>query len=90
MVNKDFFLALEELEAQKGINKEYFIESLESALTSAYKKNFGEGKNALVKLNPDSNTIKVYSYKVVVEEVTDPDKEMCLRDAKLIKIYNWR
>ena len=85
MVNKDFFLALEELEAQKGINKEYFIEALESALTSAYKKNFGEGKNALVKLNPDSNTIKVYSYKVVVEEVTDPDKEMCLRDAKLIK-----
>ena len=43
MVNKDFFLALEELEAQKGINKEYFIESLEAALTSAYKKNFGEG-----------------------------------------------
>ncbi len=85
MVNKDFFLALEELEAQKGINKEYFIEALESALTSAYKKNFGEGKNALVKLNPDSNTIKVYSYKVVVEEVTDPDKEMSLQDAKLIK-----
>ena len=85
MVNKDFFQALEDLEAQKGINKEYFIESLESALTSAYKKNFGEAKNALVKLNPDSNTIKVYSYKVVVEEVTDPDKEMSLQDAKLIK-----
>lgn len=85
MVNKDFFLALEELETQKGINKEYFIESLESALTSAYKKNFGEGKNVLVKLNPDSNSIKVYSYKVVVDEVTDPDKEMSLKDAKLIK-----
>ncbi|MBE5735286.1 MAG: transcription termination/antitermination protein NusA [Clostridiales bacterium] len=85
MINKDFFLALEELEAQKGINKEYFIDALESALTSAYKKNFGEGRNALVKLNPDNNSIKVYSYKLVVEEVTDPDKEISLADAKLIK-----
>ena len=67
------------------INKEYFIESLEAALTSAYKKNFGEAKSAFVKLNPEKNSIKVYSYKTVVEEVTDPDKEISLQDAKYIK-----
>ena len=44
MINKDFFLALDELEKQKGIKKEFFIETLESALVAAYKKNFGEGK----------------------------------------------
>ena len=59
MVNKDFFLALEDLEREKKINKEFFIEALESALTSAYKKNFGEAKSASVKLNPEKNTIKV-------------------------------
>ena len=74
MVNKDFFQALNDLEEQKGINKEYFIEALESALTSAYKKNFGEAKSAFVKLNPEKNTIKVYSYKTVVNEVLDNDK----------------
>ena len=42
MVNKDFFQALKDLEEQKGINSQYFIDSLEAALTSAYKKNFGE------------------------------------------------
>ena len=85
MVNKDFFLALDELESQKGIKKEFFIETLESALVAAYKKNFGEAKAVTVKLSPEKNTIKVYAYKTVVEEVVDPDTEIALADAKLIK-----
>ena len=85
MVNKDFFQALKDLEEQKGIDSGYFIESLEAALTSAYKKNFGEAKSAYVKLNPDKNTIKIYSYKTVVAEVLDSDKEISLAEAKLIK-----
>ena len=85
MINKDFFQALKDLEEQKGINQEYFIEALETALTSAYKKNFGEAKSAFVKLNPEKNTIKIYSYKTVVNEVLDSDKEISLPEAKLIK-----
>lgn len=85
MINKDFFQALEDLQTQKGIDKEYFIQSLEAALTSAYKKNFGEAKSAFVKLNPEKSSIKVYSYKTVVDEVVDPDKEILLGEAKLIK-----
>ena len=85
MINKDFFLALEELEQQKKINKEQFIETLETALTSAYKKMYGEAKNALVKLTPEKNTIKIYSYKRVVENVEDEDKEISLEDARKVK-----
>lgn len=85
MTNKDFFLALDELEAQKGIKKEFFIETLESALVAAYKKNFGEAKAVAVKLNPEKNTIKVYAYKTVVDVVVDPDTEIAVEDAKLIK-----
>ena len=85
MINKDFFQALDELETQKRINKEQFIETLESALTSAYKKMYGEAKSAMVKLNPEKCTIKIYSYKTVVEEVEDFDKQISLEDAKKIK-----
>ncbi len=85
MINKDFFQALDDLEVQKGINKEFFLSALEAALTSAYKKNFGEAKSAAVKLNPEKHSIKVYSFKTVVEEVLDPDKEMSLVEAKTIK-----
>lgn len=85
MINKDFFLALDELEMQKKINKEQFIEALEFALTSAYKKMYGEAKNALVKLNQEKNTIKIYSYKKVVEEPEDEDKEISLEEARKLK-----
>ena len=83
--SKDFFIALDLLEKEKKIDKEFFIAALESALTSAYKKNFGEAKSATVKLNPEKNTIKVLAYKTVVDEVEDPDKEISLQDAKQLK-----
>lgn len=85
MINKDFFQALDELESEKKINKEQFIETLENALAAAYKKMYGEAKSALVKLNPEKNTIKIYSYKTVVEEVEDEDKQISVADAKQIK-----
>ena len=85
MVNKDFFQALEDLEAEKGIKKEYFLESLTNALTSAYKKNYGEGRKVEVKLNPDKNSIKVIAYRDIVEVVEDPETQISLEDAKLLK-----
>ena len=81
MVSKDFFNALNDLEEQKNINKEEFIQILEAALTSAYKKNFGEARSAFVKLIPEKNTIKLYAYKSVVEEVEDPEKQINVADA---------
>jgi len=87
MTNKDFFLALDELEKEKGIKKEFFIETLETALVAAYKRNFGEGKLVEVKLSPERNTIKVVAYKVVVPEVEEgmEDAQISLEDAKKIK-----
>lgn len=85
MVNKDFFKALEELEQLRHIKREYFIEALEAALTSAYKKNYGEAKSANVILSPEKGLIKIYSYKTVVEEVENEDKEISLEDAKSLK-----
>ena len=85
MTNKDFFQALKDLEAERGINEEVFISALEQALTAAYKKNSGMAKNAQVQLNPEKCTIKIYSYRTVVAEVEDEEKEISLEDAKQIK-----
>jgi len=85
MTHKDFFLALEDLEREKGISTEIFVEALESALVSAYKKNYGEASGISVKLLPERNEIKVFSVKTVVETVEDPENEISLEDAKSIK-----
>ena len=84
MVNKDFFLALDELEREKRIKKEIFIEALETALVIAYKKHTGTSKAVTVKLSPERNTIKIFAYQTVVEEVEDKESQISLEDARLI------
>ena len=85
MINQDFFLALDELEKQKGIAKDEFISALENALGIAYKKNSADGGAVEVKINPDKKSIKIYAIRTIVEEVVDSEKEISLADAQLIK-----
>ena len=84
MTSKDFFLALEDLERTKGIKKAVFIEALETALAIAYKKQSGTAKAIEVKLVPERNTIKIYAYQTVVDEVEDKETQISLEDARLI------
>lgn len=84
MISKDFFMALDELEATKGIKKEVFIDALETALAIAYKKQMGTAKAVKVKLMPDKNALKVYAYQTVVDTVEDKDTQISLEDARLI------
>ena len=81
MISKDFFMALDELEATKGIKKEVFIDALETALAIAYKKQMGTAKAVKVKLFPDKNSLKVFAYQIVVDEVEDKDTQISLEDA---------
>ena len=85
MINQDFFLALEELEKQKGISAEEFISALENALVLAYKKTTGVASGVEVRLNPEKKSIKIYSVRSIVEEVVDAEKEISLADAQEIK-----
>ncbi len=85
MINKDFFAALDALEMQKKIEREQFIEALETGLAVAYKKEKGKAKPVTVVLNPVRAEIKIYAYQTVVDEVVDEEKEISLEDAKAIK-----
>lgn len=85
MINQDFFLALEDLEREKGISQSEFIAALENALVIAYKKSTGISGGVEVRLNPDKKSIKIYSVRNVVEEVVDSEKEISLSDAQEVK-----
>ena len=85
MINQDFFLALEELDRQKGISAEEFIAALENALVIAYKKSTGIAGGVEVKLNAEKKSIKIYSVRSVVEEVVDPEKEISVDEARELK-----
>lgn len=82
MVNKDFFAALADLEREKGISQTIFIEALQNALASAYKKQyFGESGTVEVKLDPEKGSMRFFITRTVVEEVEDKEKEIALEDA---------
>lgn len=88
MKSKDqriFLEALDELEKEKGIVKEELLEAVETALLAAYKKNYGEKDNAIVTINRTSGDVKVFSRKLVVEKVENPEEEISLTDALSLK-----
>lgn len=80
--SKELFNAIDELYEEKGITKEYLIESLKLALEAAYKKNYDTNESIVVDIN--EKNIKVYAVKQVVENVEDKNTEITLEDAKLI------
>lgn len=80
-----FLEALDELEREKGIVKEELLEAVETALLAAYKKNYGEKDNAVVTINRNNGDVKVFSRKLVVENVTNSEEEISLEDALSLK-----
>jgi len=83
-MNTEFFAALEALEREKGIPKEYMEEKVEAALLSAFKRDFAGHGNVRVVLDDEEKEIHVLQLKTVVEEVTDPIAEISLDEAQLI------
>lgn len=82
---KELFNAIDQIYEEKGITKEYLIESLKMALEAAYRKNYETNENILVDL--DEQNIKVYAVKEVVEsmeEVEDANIQVALEEAKNI------
>ena len=83
-MNTEFFNALEALEKERGIPKEYMLERVEAALISAYKKDSGGNSNVRVVLDPVKKDVKVYQLKNIVETVEDPETEISLEEAKKV------
>ncbi len=87
-MNKEFFDALELLEREKGIPKEYMLEKVEAALVSAFKREIGGSTSVRIVLDPVKKDMKVLQQKTVVEEVENPDEEISLADAQAMSRRN--
>ena len=87
-MNKEFFVALDLLEKEKGIPKEYMIEKIEAALLSALRKEYGNSTLMRVAIDPVKEDMRVYLQKEVVEEVENPQCQISLADAKALSRRN--
>lgn len=81
---KEFIKAMEELEKERGISKDYLIESLETALVTAYKREFDTVDNVKVTIDENTGELHIYSVRDVVEILEDPLLEINLEAARKI------
>ena len=81
--NREFFLALDMLEKERGIKKEYMLEKISQALATAYKRDHeGAGDNIAVIADEEHNIVRMVIRRDVVEEVDNPYTEISLEDAR--------
>ncbi len=78
---KEFMKALDAIIEEKKVDRKIVIDAMEQAMAAAYKKNEGI-PNVLAKVDDETGDIRIYSYRTVVEEVTNPETEVSLEDAK--------
>lgn len=83
-MNAEFFEALDLLEKQKGIPKEYMLERVEAALVSAFKRDQGANGNVKIVLDPEKRDVQMYRLYDVVEVVEDPETQLTVEEAKKV------
>jgi len=84
-MKNEFLLAISQLAAEKNLPKEVVIEAVEAALAAAYRRDGENAPNIYVKIDPETGEIHAYQQRVVVEEVTDPQVEISVADARRYK-----
>lgn len=80
-MSDEFLYALNQIEKEKGIEKEVIFEAIEASLLSAYKRNYGSTQNVKVQVDRTTGDVRVFSLKDVTEEVVDPELQISVEDA---------
>lgn len=82
-MSQELIHVIDQISKEKGISKEMVVEAVESALVSAAKKKYGAQRIA-VQIDPKRGDIIMYAYKKVMAEVTNPDEEITLEEARTL------
>tara|TARA_B100000427_G_scaffold308310_1_gene296448 strand:- start:22082 stop:23473 length:1392 start_codon:yes stop_codon:yes gene_type:complete len=73
-----------QIENERGIQKEFLYEALEQALASACRKHIGDGSQLECKLNPSAGTMQFFRVKEVVDDIFSESTEILVKDAQEI------
>jgi transcription termination/antitermination protein NusA len=82
-MRSEFQAAIAQLIAEKGLPREVVMETVATALLSAYRKSFGGGENIRIEVDKNGE-VRVWATKKVVAQVNDPNDEVSLAEAQRI------
>jgi N utilization substance protein A len=76
---------LQQLQSEKGIDREKLLEGIRSAIESAARKSMTHAANVQVEFDPKSPSyFKVFEIRTVVDQVTDATREISLNEAQAL------
>ncbi len=78
------YQSIEQLSREKHIDPEIIVSAVEDAVLVASRKYFKGTEELRAKFNKESGNVEVFAVKVVVEEITNPGKELTLEEARKI------
>ncbi|MFN3649398.1 MAG: transcription termination factor NusA [Armatimonadota bacterium] len=81
-MNGDFIDALRQIEREKDIPFDQLIETIESALSSAYRRAFADGGEVKLRMDSKGKGLQPVLQKIVVEQVENPHREVTLAEAQ--------
>src|ERR1700722_10598887 len=76
------FQTIEQISREKHIEPEVIVAAIEDAMVVAARKYYRTEEDLRSKFNPDTGHVDVFSVRAVVEEVTDPLREISIGDAR--------
>ena len=79
------FQSIEILAKEKGIDPKIILDAVKDAMLVAARKQFHTNEELVADFDPKTGALQIFGVKKVVEEVTDPDKEMTLGAALAVK-----
>ncbi|TNE44221.1 MAG: transcription termination/antitermination protein NusA [Deltaproteobacteria bacterium] len=74
--------AIDQVEREKGINRQILIDAVEAAILSAARKKLGHQYDMEARFNDENDEVEVFRWVRVVNEVTNPYREIALNDAR--------
>ena len=76
------YQTIEQISREKHIEPDVIVAAIEDAMVVAARKYYRTEEELRSKFNPETGQIDVYSVHIVVDEVTDPLREISLADAR--------
>ena len=84
-MNAEFFEAVEDIEREKGIPKEYMFDKITQAMLAAFRKDHPEYEGDVrVLLDEKGKKIQLIENKTVVDDVYEPYQEIDLEEARKV------
>ena len=81
-MNLELKKAIDQISKDKGLDRDMLIDTLEDAVRTSVIRKYGENIDVEVSYNDETGDIQVHQFKIVVDEVYDPDSEIALEGAR--------